>query len=66
MTTHSCETCIHSEPRTFADREELRCFKHAQRRPDACGWALHYELDPEFTADPSRCGPDHKWYEAKQ
>ena len=66
MTTHSCETCIHSEPRTFAGREELRCFKHAQRRPDACGWALHYELDPEFAADPSRCGPSMKFYEAKQ
>ena len=66
MTERTCETCRYMATRTFAGREEMRCFKHAQRRPDACGWALHYELDPEFAADPSRCGPSMKFYEAKQ
>ena len=66
MTTHSCETCIHSAPRTFAGREELRCFK-ATRDRSGIGWSVYAETHEDNpTQLKKRCGPDLNWYESRE
>ena len=65
MTLRTCETCIHSAPRTFAGREELRCFR-TSRNKAGIGWSITAETHKDnIMALAHRCGPDRDWWEAK-
>jgi len=71
MTARSCETCIYRAMRTFAGRDEARCFyTYDQVRRDSgqgIGWSLVAETHQDnFMGLAHRCGPDRDWYEAKQ